>query len=89
VNHLAGRDESEVHSRCAIVGGDPAPSGPVNATGRVPGLLKRWVRAVDRRWFGRVDFPVCDSYGAVQARHERVLVPAAALSPRDVEPQRR
>jgi hypothetical protein len=67
---------------------DPPPGGCLKETGRVPGLLKRWVRAVDGRWFGRVDFSVCDSYGAVQARHESVLVPAAALSPREVEPRR-
>jgi hypothetical protein len=67
---------------------DPPPGGYLKATGRVPGLLKRWARAVDGRWFGRVDFSVCDSYGAVQARHESVLVPAAALSLREVEPRR-
>lgn len=33
-------------------------------------MLKRWTRAVDGRWFGRVDFSVCDSYGAVQVRHD-------------------
>jgi hypothetical protein len=67
---------------------DPPPGGYLKATGRVPGLLKRWARAIDGRWFGRVDFSVCDSYGAVQARHEGVLVPAAALSVREVEPRR-
>jgi hypothetical protein len=67
---------------------DPPPGGYLKATGRVPGLLKRWARAVDGRWFGRVDFSVCDSHGAVQARHESVLVPAVALSLREVEPRR-
>jgi hypothetical protein len=47
---------------------DPAPGGYVEATGRVPGVLKRWTRAVDGRWFGRVDFAVCDAYGAVRCR---------------------
>lgn len=68
---------------------DPPPGGFVKVTGRVPGLLKRWTRAVDGRWFGRVDFSVCDSYGAVQVQHERVLVPATALSPREVGPPAR
>lgn len=31
---------------------DPPPGGYLKATGRVPGLLKRWTRAVDGRWFG-------------------------------------
>ncbi|MHA6629155.1 hypothetical protein ACU61A_27285 [Pseudonocardia sichuanensis] len=33
---------------------DPPPGGYLNATGRVPGLLKRWARSTDGRWFGRV-----------------------------------
>jgi hypothetical protein len=64
------------------------PGGYLKATGRVPGTLKRWTRAVDGRWFGRVDFSVCDAYGAVQVRHEATLVPAAALSPRAAELRR-
>jgi hypothetical protein len=67
---------------------DPVPGGLLVATGRVPGLLKRWTRAVDGRWFGRVNFAVCDAYGAVMAEHLAVLVPAAALSPRDAEQYR-
>jgi hypothetical protein len=39
---------------------DPVPGGLLVATGRLPGLLKRWTRAVDGRWFGRVNFTVCD-----------------------------
>jgi hypothetical protein len=31
---------------------DPVPGGLLVATGRVPGLLKRWTRAADGRWFG-------------------------------------
>jgi hypothetical protein len=67
---------------------DPVPGGYLVATGRVPGLLKRWARAVDGRWFGRVNFAVCDAYGAVVAEHLAVLVPASALTPRDEEPRR-
>jgi hypothetical protein len=66
---------------------DPVPGGLLVATGRVPGLLKRWTRAVDGRWFGRVNFAVCDAYGAVVAEHLAVLVPASALTPE--EEQRR
>lgn len=61
---------------------DPVPGGLIVATGRVPGLLKRWTRSVDGRWFGRVDFKVTDKYGAEMAEHVRVLVPAHALRPR-------
>ncbi|MGH8966476.1 MAG: hypothetical protein ACRDXB_14285 [Actinomycetes bacterium] len=67
---------------------DPVPGGYLVATGRVPGLLKRWDRAVDGRWFGRVNFTVCDSYGAIVAEHQSVLVPAAALTPRQNEQPR-
>lgn len=64
------------------------PAGLLVATGRVPGLLKRWIRAVDGRWFGLVDFALCDAYGAVQARVERAPVPGAVLSIREMEPRR-
>jgi hypothetical protein len=66
----------------------PVPGGLLEVTCRVPGLLKRWRRSTDGRWFGRVNFAVCDTYGAVQVRHEDVLVPANALSPRETEPRR-
>jgi hypothetical protein len=36
----------------------------------------------------QVNFAVCDTYGAVQVRHEDALVPASALSPRETEPRR-
>src|SRR5688572_5430676 len=39
---------------------DPVPGGLLVATGRLPGLLKRWTRAVDGRWFGMVNFTDCD-----------------------------
>jgi hypothetical protein len=31
---------------------DPPPGGWLKASGRVPGVLKRWRRAIDGRWFG-------------------------------------
>jgi hypothetical protein len=62
---------------------DPVPGGLVVATGRVPGLLKRWARSTDGRWFGRVNFKITDSYGAEVAEHVSVLVPAHTLQPRD------
>lgn len=62
--------------------GDPVPGGLMVATGRVPGVLKRWARATDGRWFGRVNFKIADKYGAEIAEHVSVLVPAHALRPR-------
>jgi hypothetical protein len=62
---------------------DPVPGGVMVATGRVPGLLKRWARSTDGRWFGRVDFKVTDRYGAEVAEHSGVLVPASVLTPCD------
>jgi hypothetical protein len=38
--------------------------------------LPPWRRSTDGRWFGRVNFAVCDTYGAVQVRHEGVLAPS-------------
>jgi hypothetical protein len=49
-------------------------------TGKVPGRLRQWGRAVDGRWVGLVDFTVCDLHGATVARMQRVVVPAEALS---------
>ena len=43
---------------------------------------------IDGRWFGIVSWTVCDAYGAVVVRHEGGLVPAAALSVREMEPYR-
>jgi hypothetical protein len=31
---------------------DPVPGGYLQVSGRVPGVLKRWARATDGRWFG-------------------------------------
>lgn len=61
---------------------EPVPGGLLVATGRVPGLLKRWARSTDGRWFGRVNFKITDKYGAEMAEHVSVLVPAHALQPR-------
>jgi hypothetical protein len=38
--------------------------------------------------FGRVNYTVCDAYGAVVAEHLAVLVPASALTERHSEPRR-
>jgi hypothetical protein len=65
--------------------GEPPSGRLLVATGRVPGVLRYWARAVDGRWFGKVTFTVVDSYGAVVAEHRDTLVPAAALSLREVE----
>jgi hypothetical protein len=62
---------------------DPVPGGLPVATDRVPGLLKRWVRSTDGRWFGRVNFKITDKYGAEVAEHVSELVPASALRPRE------
>jgi hypothetical protein len=40
------------------------PGGLPVATGRVPGLLKRWARSTDGHWFVRVNFKITDKYGA-------------------------
>jgi hypothetical protein len=47
-----------------------------------------WARSTDGRWFGRVNFTVCDAYGAVVAEHQAVLVPPSALTERHNEPRR-
>jgi|RhiMethySRZTD1v2_1073278.scaffolds.fasta_scaffold2345246_1 hypothetical protein len=42
----------------------PGPEGLV-LSGKVPGMLKSWIRARDGRWIGVVDFGICDSKGAL------------------------
>jgi hypothetical protein len=64
---------------------DRPPGGLVKATGRVPGLLKRWTRAVDGRWFGKVDFSVCDSCGFPAASVDVMLL-ACRFTPRTCSP---
>ncbi len=51
-------------------------------TGRVPGMLKRWVRGSRGEWFGVVWAPICDGAGDVRLTLDDHLVPAAALRPR-------
>jgi hypothetical protein len=70
-------------------GGAAAPHHVVHPTGRVPGLLRWWVRATDRRWYGLVDFCVHDPHGAVMITQRDVLVPAEVLSPVPDEPRNR
>ena len=57
-------------------------------SGKVPGRLRQWGRAVDGRGVGLVDFTVCDLHGATVARMERAVVPAEALSELEL-PERR
>jgi hypothetical protein len=70
----------------------PWPGGNlVNAlvlSGRVPGRLRQWGRAVNGRWVGLVDFVVCDLHGATVAWMQRMVVPAEVLSEMDM-PKRR
>jgi hypothetical protein len=56
----------------------------LDATGRVPGALQRWVRTSDGLWLGEVHIEI----GYIDGRRDRMivrnqLVPAWALSPRD------
>jgi hypothetical protein len=67
----------------------PAPHHVIHPTGRVPGALKSWQQATDRRWYGRVDFPVYDPHGAIMLTQRGVLVPAEALSPIPEQPRSR
>jgi hypothetical protein len=55
--------------------------GP-DLTGRVPGMLKRWVRGFRRGWYGVVWAPISDGAGDVRLTLHDHLVPAAALRPR-------
>ena len=57
-------------------------------TGRVPGRLRQWGRAIDGRWIGLVDFTVCDHHGAAVAWMERVVVPVEALSELELDERR-
>lgn len=51
-------------------------------TGRVAGMLKRWVRGSRGEWYGVVWVPLRDAAGDVRLTLDDQLVPAAALSPR-------
>lgn len=51
-------------------------------TGRVPGMLKRWIRGSRGEWYGVVWVPLRDGAGDVRLTLDDQLVPAAALRPR-------
>ncbi len=51
-------------------------------TGRVPGMLKRWIRGSRGEWYGLVWVRLCDGAGDVRLTLDDQLVPAAALRPR-------
>jgi hypothetical protein len=73
-------------------GTEPWPGGNLvhglQLTGKVPGRLQQWGRAIDGRWVGLVDFTVTDHRGATVARMERVVVPAEALSELQLDERR-
>jgi hypothetical protein len=54
----------------------------LDLTGRVPGMLKRWVRGARGEWYGVVWVPLSDGAGDVRLTLDDQLIPAAALSPR-------
>jgi hypothetical protein len=56
----------------------------LNLSGRVPGMLKRWVRGSRGEWYGLVWVPLRDGAGDTRLALDDQLVPAAALRPRQV-----
>jgi hypothetical protein len=54
----------------------------LHLTGRVPGMLKRWVRGSRGEWYGVVWLPLRDGADDPRLTLDDQLVPAAALSPR-------
>jgi hypothetical protein len=54
----------------------------IELTGRVPGMLKRWIRGSRGEWYGVVWVPISDGAGDVRLTLDDQVVPAAALSPR-------
>jgi hypothetical protein len=52
----------------------------LDLTGRVPGMLKRWVRGSRGEWYGVVWVRLRDSAGDVRLTLDDHLIPAAALS---------
>jgi hypothetical protein len=54
----------------------------LDLTGRVPGMLKRWVRGSRGEWYGVVWVPISDGSGDVRLTLDDHLVPAVALRPR-------
>jgi hypothetical protein len=57
-------------------------------TGKVPGMLKSWIRALDGRWVGIVDFSISDSHGGHVTRATGVPIPAEALTELVMPPRR-
>jgi hypothetical protein len=47
-------------------------------SGKVSGMLRSWIHAVDGRWIGVVDFGICDSKGAIVIHASGVPIPADA-----------
>jgi hypothetical protein len=66
------------HRRRVIAGG-------LELTGRVPGMLKRWVRGSRGEWYGVVWAPISDGAGDVRLTLDDQLIAAAALSERASE----
>jgi hypothetical protein len=60
----------------------------IELTGRVPGMLKRWIRGSRGEWYGVVWVPISDGAGDVRLTLDDQVVPAAALSPRPGPQQR-
>lgn len=54
----------------------------LDLTGRVPGMLKRWVRGFRGEWYGVVWVQISDGAGDVRLILDDQLVPSAALRPR-------
>ena len=54
----------------------------------LPGMLKSWIRAVDGRWIGIVDFSISDNTGKHITRATGVPVPAEALTELVMPPRR-
>ncbi|MBV9140964.1 MAG: hypothetical protein JO115_08590 [Pseudonocardiales bacterium] len=52
----------------------------LDLTGRVPGMLKRWVRGSRGEWYGVVWVRLRDGAGDVRLTLDDHLIPAAALS---------
>ncbi|HEY3895264.1 MAG TPA: hypothetical protein VGL88_07840 [Pseudonocardiaceae bacterium] len=60
-------------------------AGGLALTGRVPGMLKRWVRGSRGEWYGVIWVPISDGAGDVRLTLDDQLIPAAALSERASE----
>jgi hypothetical protein len=54
----------------------------LDVSGRVPGMLKRWVRGMRGEWYGLVWIALRDGAGNIRLTLDDQLVPAAALRPR-------